>query len=162
MAVNWYRPHVLLLPEDDANRQVANGFHLQVSPANQRQMQVLQVAGGWNEVLTLFETDHATEMDRCPSRYMVLLIDFDGVQDRLQTARARIPAQLTDRVFILGAWSEPEELKKAGLGTYETIGKAMAEDCRSGTNTTWGHNLLQHNASEIGRLRQHILPILFP
>jgi hypothetical protein len=162
MAVNRYLPHVLLLPEDDANRQVATGFHLQVSPAKQRQMQVFPVAGGWTEVLQLFETEYAPEMDSCPSRYVVLLIDFDGFQNRLETARSRIPEHLTNRVFILGAWTEPEDLRRAGLGSYETIGKAMAEDCRNGTNTIWGHDLLRHNADEISRLRQRILPILFP
>jgi hypothetical protein len=162
MAVNRHLPHVLLLPEDDANSQVATGFHLQVSPLRQRQMQVSPVAGGWNRVLNLFETEHAMEMERWSFRYMVLLIDFDGVPNRLEIARTRIPAHLTDRVFILGAWSEPEDLRTAGLGSYETIGKAMADDCRNGTSTIWGHELLRHNAFEIGRLRQHILPILFP
>ena len=28
MSVNKYLPHVLVLPEDDANRQLANGFLL--------------------------------------------------------------------------------------------------------------------------------------
>lgn len=28
MSVNKERPHVLILPEDDANRQLANGFQL--------------------------------------------------------------------------------------------------------------------------------------
>jgi hypothetical protein len=28
MSVNKYLPHVLVLPEDDANRQLANGFHV--------------------------------------------------------------------------------------------------------------------------------------
>jgi hypothetical protein len=162
MAVNRYLPHVLLLPEDDANSQIATGFHLQVSPVRQRQMQVLLVAGGWNEVLNLFEAEHAMEMDRCPPRYMILLIDFDGVQNRLEAASARIADHLRDRVFILGALGEPEDLRKAGLGSYETIGRAMAEDCRNGTDTIWGHELLRHNVNEIGRLRQHVLPILFP
>ncbi len=26
MSVNKYKPHVLILPEDDADRQIANGF----------------------------------------------------------------------------------------------------------------------------------------
>ena len=66
MSVNKYQPHVLVLPEDDANRQLANGFHLQVAWTRQRQMQVLPVAGGWNEVLNLFKSEHVLEMDRCP------------------------------------------------------------------------------------------------
>ena len=66
-----------------------------------------------------------------------------------------------DRVFVLGALTEPEELRTARLGTYETIGMKMAKDCRDQTDTTWGHNLLRHNASEIGRLRDRVRPILF-
>ncbi|OLE71682.1 MAG: hypothetical protein AUI36_02365 [Cyanobacteria bacterium 13_1_40CM_2_61_4] len=161
MSVNKYQPHVLVLPEDDANRQLATGFHLQVVSARQRQMQVLPVAGGWNEVLNLFESEHAMEMDRCPHRFMVLLIDSDGIEDRLENARVRIPMHLTDRVFILGALSDPEDLRQSTSSSYETIGKAMAEDCREGTDTIWAHDLLRHNALEIDRLRQHVRPILF-
>ena len=101
-------------------------------------------------------------MDRYRGRFMVLLIDFDGRKERLPDAKARIPEHLTDRVFILGAWSEPEALKKASLGSYETIGLAMAQDCREETNTTWGHHLLRHNTGELDRLREHVRPLLFP
>lgn len=41
-------PHVLVLPEDDANRQLANGFLLDGFLSG-RQMLVLEVAGGWTE-----------------------------------------------------------------------------------------------------------------
>jgi hypothetical protein len=91
---------------------------------------------------------------------MVLLIDFDGNQDRLNAVRAAIPDRLQDRVFVLGAWSEPEDLR-LDLGSYETIGKAMARDCRNDTEETWAHRLLRHNAGELERLRNHIRPILF-
>ncbi len=161
MSVNQNRPHVLVLPEDDANRQLAKGFQLQVPPNRQRQMQVLPVAGGWTGVLKLFQSVHIGEMERNSHRFMVLLIDFDGRRDRLGDARARIPNHLSDRVFILGAWTKPEDLKKA-LGPYETIGLGMAVDCREETNTTWGHPLFQHNASELDRLRRQVRPILFP
>jgi hypothetical protein len=52
-------------------------------------------------------------------------------------------------------------LKQAGLGSYETIGRAAAEDCREETDRTWGHELLRHNANEIDRLRQYVRSILF-
>jgi len=91
---------------------------------------------------------------------MVLLIDFDGREDRLNTVRAAIPDRLKDRVFVLGAWSEPEELR-LNLGSYETIGLAMARDCRDNTEVIWAHRLLCHNAGELGRLREHVRPILF-
>jgi hypothetical protein len=80
--------------------------------------------------------------------------------DRLDEAKAAIPARLTDRVFVLGVLTKPEEIK-ASLGSYETIGMALAKDCREGTDTIWGHALLQHNAGELVRLREHVRPILF-
>jgi len=61
MSVNHYLPHVLVLPEDDANRQIANGFQLDISS---RQIQVLPEAGGWIRVLECFTEDHIGAMDR--------------------------------------------------------------------------------------------------
>ena len=161
MSVNAYEPHVFVLPEDDANRQLADGFHLEVDWFRQKQMQVLRVARGWRRVLELFKSEHAAEMDRNPNRFMVLLIDLDRKHDRLDVVKAEIPTGLADRVFVLGAWHEPEDLRKAKLGSYEAIGSALAKDCREETDSTWGHPLLQHNASELDRLREHVRPILF-
>jgi hypothetical protein len=161
MSVNKFLPHVYVLPEDDANRQVANGFLLDQDLLS-RQIYVLEEAGGWNQVLERFCSIYASEMDRWQQRFMVLVIDFDKHSNRLAVAKSRIPEHLLDRVFILGAWSEPEELR-ATLGCpYEDIGLGMARDCREGTDTTWGHPMLQHNATEIDRLRQHVRPVLFP
>lgn len=94
---------------------------------------------------------------------MVLLIDFDNRwQERLARAKDDIPDSLQDRVFILGTLSEPEDLRKAKLGSYETIGLALATECREGADTVWNHPLLQHNAGEFERLRGAVCPILFP
>lgn len=160
MSVNRYRAHVLVLPEDDANRQLANGFLLDRDLSTWR-IQVLVEAGGWGDVLEHFLVDQVVDMDRYPKRFMILLIDFDGREDRLQYARSRIPARLTDRVFILGALTEPEALK-VDLGSYEAIGLELARDCREETDKTWGHRLLRHNTSELDRLRANVRPILFP
>src|SRR5271163_4021430 len=120
MSVNKHLPHVFVLPEDDANRQLANGF--QRDPLlDTRRMQILEEAGGWREVLRRFQADHVPEMDRYAKRFMVLLSDFDRRDDRLEEARTVIPSRLRERVFVLGAWSQPEELRQ-NLGSYETIG----------------------------------------
>jgi hypothetical protein len=161
MSPNKEKPHVLVLPEDDANSQLATGFHLEVDSTRYRQMQVLPAAGGWNEVLNRFTRDQVDGMDKWPVRFMVLLIDFDGKEGRLETAKAEIPDHLTERVFILGTLTKPEDLKRAKLGDYEAIGSAMAKDCREETDTTWVHPLLRHNASELDRLREHVRPIFF-
>jgi hypothetical protein len=122
---------------------------------------VLQEAGGWTQVLERFKSDHIVGMNHYSGRFMVLLIDFDGDEARLTKAKAEIPEHLTERVFILGALTNPEALRQANLGPYEGIGLGMAKDCREGTDTIWGHELLQHNASELDRLREHVRPILF-
>jgi hypothetical protein len=160
MSVNKYQPHVLVLPEDDANRQLATGFLLDPHLLTRR-IQVLEEVGGWTEVLDRFKSDHVSGMDNYPNRFMVLLIDFDRREDRLNQAKSVIPDHLTDRVFILGVWTEPEALRRANLGSYETIGRAMARDCREETDTAWGHELLGHNARELDRLRKRVRPILF-
>jgi len=160
MSVNKERSHVFVLPEDDANLQLATEFLAHIDFSRQRQMYVLNVAGGWNEVLNLFEEVHVMEMDRWAQRFMVLLIDFDGREDRLNNAKVRIPDRLSDRVFILGTWTEPEALRRE-IGSYEKIGSDMATDCCEGTDTTWAHELLRHNAGELDRLREHVRPILF-
>jgi hypothetical protein len=158
--INRRRPHVFVLPEDDANSQLANGFLLNLDRLGLTRIQVLPEAGGWRVVLDQFQSEHVAAMDRYTERYMILLIDFDRDEGRMDYAKGTIPEHLSDRVFILGAWIDPEALRR-DLGSYETIGNALAEDCRLETDRTWGHRLLLHNASEITRLRQRIRPILF-
>ncbi len=161
MSVNKFLPHVLILPEDDANRQLANGFHLALEPPFIRRVQVLTEVGGWINVRDRFISDHVFEMKKYPNRYMVLLIDCDGRENRLQEVKDVVPPELTGRVFVLGVLSEPEALKQGNAGSYEDIGLALARDCRDGTNVVWDQPLLRHNANELGRLRQDVCPMLF-
>jgi hypothetical protein len=162
MSANKDQPHVLVLPEDDANRQLAFGFYLQIDLNRQRRMQILRPAQGWIKVADEFVSVHVREMRACPLRFMVLLLDFDSDIERLERVRARVPADLTERVFIIGALSDPEALRQAIHRSPEKIGSALAQDCREDTDTIWGHELLRHNASELDRLRRDVRPILFP
>ena len=159
--VNRLKPHVLVLPEDDADGQLANGFvlHPGVAP---RAIQILPEAGGWNSVLSCFVDEHVAGMDKFPHRFMILLIDFDRDGDRLNKARARIPLHLKDRVFVLGVWSNPEDLKRSLSATFEQIGTRLAQECRDGTGDTWEHDLLRHNSDELYRLRIKVMPMVFP
>lgn len=159
MSLNKFVPHVLVLPEDDANRQIAVGFQLDISWVTR--MKILPVAGGWTEVLHRFETDHIFEMEKNANRLMILLIDFDGKDDRLDKAHASVPAHLIDRVFVIGSWTNPEHLRQALHLSYESIGTLLSQDCRSGTVTTWNHELLRHNEDELDRLRVLVRSILY-
>jgi hypothetical protein len=159
MSVNKYQPHVLVLPEDDANRQLANGFVLEVQ--HYRRVQILSEAGGWLNVCETFLSEHVKGMRQYPERYLVLLLDFDGQSDRPDKVNEKIPEDLKDRVFLLGVQSEPEALRQAGLGSFEDIGRRLGNECRTGIRDVWAHDLLQQNASEITRLEQAVCHFLF-
>jgi hypothetical protein len=160
MSVNQHRPHVFVVPEDNADRQIANGFLLHQS-LNARAIQVLPPCGGWKKVVDSFHRDHKEYMHACLHRFLVLVVDFDRRSDRFSKIVDDIPEPLRDRVFVLGAQKEPEELRKANLGSFEEIGKRLADDCYAGERKTWGHALLKHNAAEIARMYETVRPILF-
>lgn len=141
--MNNYAPHVIVLPEDDANRQIANGFVLNLP--SDRRIQVLEVAGGWRRTLDQLRDFESKEMDRYRTRLLVLLIDFDGNPNRLDVAKRRVPPRLLDRVFIIGCLREPEDLRKR-LGSFEAIGRKLADDCRQDARDHWNDDHLRHNA----------------
>lgn len=157
--INKYMPHLLVLPEDDANRQLANGFVLGVQ--HERRIQVLVEAGGWSVLLEKFLSEHVSAMRKYHERRMVLLLDFDERDNRLDQIKVQIPDDLRDRVFILGVQSEPEALKRAVLGSLEDIGSRLAAECREGKREVWAHDLLKRNASELDRLQQIVCGFLF-
>ncbi len=161
MSCNTSLPHVYVIPEDDANRQIAIGFSLALEQKVSRRLQVLNPAGGWRKVVETFQQDHQADMTRHPTRILVLLIDFDRDVDRLGDIQKKIPPDLYDRVFVLGALGEPEDLKPARLGTYEEIGRTMAQECREDTDAIWNHEQLRHNQAELRRLRERARTILF-
>jgi hypothetical protein len=167
MGVNKYQPHLLVLPEDDANRQIANGFILN-STINEPTVQILPIAHGWVKVVDSFKDNHIAEMRRLPNRMIVLLMDFDLRGDRLSYVKNQIPSDLKDRVFVLGVLSEPEDLKgiknkfeTIGTGKLENIGETLAQDCADSTNEFWGHDLLKHNKAELDRMSLSVKPFLF-
>jgi hypothetical protein len=124
-------------------------------------IQILDEAGGWRVALELFESDHVPRMRAFPHRLLVILIDFDNDLSRMEYVRSRIPAEVAERVFVLGTKSEPEDLKRALAASYETIGSNLAKDCRESSENLWSHALLEHNLDELVRLRESVRPLLF-
>lgn len=155
--MNRHRKHLLILPEDDANRQLAVGFAKVFADS---QIKILPVARDWERVLECFLHEHTHAMLRFTLAVMVLLIDFDGEPGRLNLVKTKIPPDLIDRVFVLGARHEPEDIKD--LGTKEQIVELLGNDCWSGTPAAWNHPELSHNAGELNRMREAVHPILFP
>jgi hypothetical protein len=179
MSVNRLKSHLLVLPEDDANRQIANGFLLEPR-LNSRAIQVLPCAGGWGKVIEEFEANYAPKMRQNQLMMMALVIDSDVEKkgeirsrnvSRFDDVRDRIPSDLKDRVFVLGSWIDPQKLKAAmHRKSLEAIGESLAEDCAKkksdgdcaeNTNGTWGHELLKHNEKELKRMVVTVKPFLF-
>lgn len=161
MSVNKNRPHVYILPEDDANRQIANGFLLDPS-IKLRNIEVLRPAGGWPKVLDSFLNDHVLGLRNNAHRHLILLIDFDGqVEERTARFVSQFPGDVRDRVFLLGSMSEPEPLRKQCGDSLENIGKTLAAECFGDEKQLWAHPLLAHNETERTRLNASVRSILF-
>lgn len=157
MSVNKYLPHLLVIPEDEANRQIMTGFlgHLDV---DSRQVQVEAVAGGWTDTIDKFKEEHASRMVGIPQRHFLLIIDFDGQgQKRFERARMGIPDSARDRVFVLGVSTEPEELRRAHGKSLESLGDELANACvGGGDGNLWDTELLEHNAAELACMKEKI------
>lgn len=161
MSRDKYQKQVWVLPEDDANRQIAQGFTLEAS-VKARSIHVLPAAGGWSAVRNSFSCQYNDDLLKYRSCVMVLLVDFDGQgAKRLEAVLSDRDPALEDRVFVLGADDEPERLKVELRMTYEQIGRALAKECRDGTRTLWEHNMLAHNQGELERMMPLVKPILF-
>ena len=160
MSVNKYKSHILVLPEDDANRQIANGF-VNNSNVNQLAIQILPNAGGWEEAVDQFTDNHAPRMRQYPKRRMIVLIDLDKRKSRVTYVQEYIPDDLKERVFVIGTRNKPEILKSFTRISFEKIGETLAQDCADNTNNLWGHEELKHNARELERMRESIKSFLF-
>lgn len=159
--MNKYAPHVYVIPEDDANRQMADGFVLHARVKETR-IQVVPPAGGWPKVLTTFQHEYIPKLRDYPSAHVVMLIDFDDQVERRTTDFEReIPAEFASRVFVIGSKHTPETLKKVVKKSFEEIGRSLADDCGAGQNGLWDHEQLRHNDAVRDRLNKTIMPFLF-
>lgn len=162
MSVNRYRPHVWIVPEDDANRQLANGFLLHPR-LDLTSVDIRPVSGGWHRLLDSVVEQYAAELRKYEHRQLVLLFDFDGQGDqRARRFRDRIPEGLRERVYLLGMRDEPETVKAALGYSFETMGQRLADACCQQEDGLWDNEHLRHNKPELDRLFVSVRPILFP
>jgi len=161
VSINKFKPHVLVIPEDGADRQLANGFQ-QYFAVNFRAIEIKKEAGGWLHVLDVFEQEMVRYLRNYPNGHVVMLIDFDEKGEaRRSKCEQRIPEDLKHRVFLIGTSDSPEDLKKELKLTLEGIGHALAEDCNKDDLGRWAHPHLVHNLPELQRMMPIIKPIIF-
>lgn len=163
---NKYTDHLLVLPEDDANRRLVNGFLKNVD-VKYRCVQVLHEAGGWHNVLAAMQAAEVVNgLVNHPKRHLLLLIDFDQqAATRLQEYANRLavlPVAAQNRLYLLGSLETPERLRTACGMHLEDIGHQLASDCPPlPAGSLWSHPHLQHNAPELARLVTQVQPFLF-
>jgi len=163
VSVNLYRPHLAVIPEDDANRQMAIGFITSdsIPPMGAARIGIERSAGGWQKATEHFHNVQVDLLRKYKDRRVLILIDFDNEPDRLARILEAVPDDIADRVFVLGAASEPERLKAAlQLKRLEQIGEAVARDC-SQPGDFWDHDLLRVNLPQVERLRTFVQQELF-
>jgi hypothetical protein len=169
MSVNNYQPHIIVVAEDDANRDIAHGFirSSSIPSFNYGKITVLskKIIGnkaGWQKIIDWFVDNKLQEMKKFKERIIIFLIDFDkkaqGTQDRLAYFKTKIPEDLQERMFLLGSLKEAEDLKRE-LGA--NLGENLAKDCKEKTRIYWEHPLLKHNLPELNRMHDIIYPIIF-
>lgn len=164
--INKYADHLLVLPEDDANRRLVNGFLKKVN-VKYRCVQVLPEAGGWRHVLAALQDPAVVNgLMTYPKRRLLLMIDFDAqAAARLQdyaNLLAALPVAAQSRVYLLGSLETPERLRAACGLQLESIGNQLASDCPPPpAGGLWSHPHMQHNAPELTRLVAQVQPLLF-
>ncbi len=160
MSVNKYRPHLVIIPEDEANEQIANGFIEELRDGVN--VQLLPRAGGWLAAVDQLCQFEIPRLRRYPAGNVVLVVDFDDRTDRFEAIKSKVPGDLRERVFVIGSKSDPEELKRAfGSLSLEKIGANLAANCRDHVWNIWDHPLLIGNAEEVRRLSDAVWQILF-
>lgn len=169
--MNLHAPHLLILPEDEHDHRLAKGFiaHLKI---NHMKIKMLAWANGWRKAQAQITEPGSAEIQhlgRYPYAHLLVVLDFDKRPNRLAEIRAKIPATIGDRVYVLGAWDAPQRLKSqfAYKHSFEQIGAALFEDCLAPVtvasavgNPTWQHPALQHNQAELQRFKTHVCPFL--
>lgn len=150
MSINIYREHVIVVPEDEADRQLANGFE-QHHSVRHRTIQIMPIAGGWPALFDLFRKEYASYVRKYPKAHIVLIVDFDDdIESRLRQYD-RVLSEFPDRavwenrVYLLGATKDPEQLSSHLKLTKTQIGLQLAEECERGEFDLWNHELLAHN-----------------
>jgi hypothetical protein len=160
VAVNRHIRHLFVIPEDDANRQMAIGFEKD-DRVRGNAIQIVPPAGGWEKALKKLADDYFPLVQSNANSHVLVLIDCDGNSERLADALAQVPKEIEDRVFIVGTLGEPEILKKSLNLPLEMIGGIVADECFDPDSKIWQHDQLKHNAVEVARLKSALSNAVF-
>lgn len=165
MGANKHKDHLVIIPEDNAYGEMAEGF-VGYQLLNANRVDILRPANGWASLVDKFQKYYAAGVRQYTHRHVLLLFDADKDQARLGEVLAGIPGDIRARVFALCCLDESEALKRAlGGGYFKEIGRALAESCDRETygdgGSPWQCPELRHNQDELARLAAAVRPFIF-
>jgi len=160
LSVNKFKPHLLILPEDQAVKDVVVGAveSIRVKPA--ANLSIEKLLGGWRKL-----KDRLPECEKYLGQYpegrLLFIIDLDRDPKRPKEVQAWIQGEFADRIFLLSSFHEPEALQRELTGSLEMIGGTLVDDCPDDQSEAWAHSHLEHNKPELERFMASCRPILF-
>ena len=157
MGCNHEKWHLFIKPEDDANRQIVNGFVMKLSMEAQSKIHVDKPANGYHKALEFIRD---ANLERYPQRRLLVVIDYDRSVE-LRQRLVNDYAAICDRVFVLGAQRDAEALKRSLQKSFAKCGAAIADDCASCACELWNNSTLNHNREFLDRLCPEIARELF-
>ena len=114
MSPNRHQDHVIIIPEDDADRQIANGFCSSYQLGTRgRRVQVVNETGGWHNAEATLHKTYVPHLREFNNSRVVLVIDFDSDATRGAEVLERVPEELRDRVFVIGSLTDPQDLARS-------------------------------------------------
>jgi hypothetical protein len=165
MGINQFKPHLLILSEDDGYKDIANGFVKHFAIVSHT-VQIEKPFGGWLKLLEGFSQEYEQSVRTYPHRHVLLLLDLDGEFERTSRVLKQIPDDIRARVFFLCGLNNVERIKSGfGSGFSEDIGEQLAHSCYEDTHanedTPWSCPQLRHNRGELDRLAAAVRPFIF-
>lgn len=159
-AVNKFKPHLFIVPEDEADERIANGFQLHLEVAGE--VQIMPAAGGWKKVINTILVEYVPILKSNGNAHVIGIIDCDNDSERIAKQLATFPADLRERIFVIGANANPEVFKNAVKMKFEQIGEKLAAECFSDQFELWNHEMLSYAAGEVVRAKNTLRTFLFP
>lgn len=159
--MNKYKDCLLILPEDRRLSEVVNGY-LITGQRNQRKFQILPYERGWKHVFNRIK-ELKKDLDKYPNLRILLVIDFDKDQNRLNEFTEEIGEKYIERMFILGPYENVEALKRCCKTTSaEQVGKILAQTSpkSNSQDNPWKGEQLSMFSKEIKRFFCAVEPCL--
>lgn len=113
-------------------------------------------------MLSVLEREYLHYLRVYPHAQILLLIDFDHADNRRSACEVAIPEDLRDRVFVIGSWNEPEDIRRDLHISFERMGTQLADECYRARYDLWTGPHFAHNEAERNRLATALRSILIP